>query len=282
MPADDYFLFWLYYNKAGAIIKPAVWGIIGNMKQDKEQPKISFVIPAYNEAKNLAGCLRSVLDEIQRESVNAEVVVVNNASTDETRKIGEGFLEVKVLDEPRKGITFARQAGYVVSRGRLIANIDADNRLPVGWLKKALAEFEEKPSLVCLSGPLIYFDLPWYKRLVVWFYSRVVFFVYLLNRFIFRLGSVVQGGNFVVRRKALEQIGGFDTSIKFYGEDTDLARRLSRLGLVKFYLKFFIYSSGRRLAKEGVVLTGFRYVLNYYSVLLRHKPATDKYTDIRG
>ena len=252
------------------------------MEHENTDPKISFIIPAYNEAKNLPGCLQSILDEIKKERVAAEVLVVNNASTDDTRKAGEGFVGVRVLDEPRKGITFARQAGHRVSRGQLVANIDADNRLPSGWLRKALSEFEKKPALVCLSGPLVYYDLPWFKRLVVWFYSRIVFLVYLLNHFVFRLGSVVQGGNFVVRREALEKIGGFDTTIKFYGEDTDLARRLSHLGLVRFYLKFFIYSSGRRLAKEGVVLTGFRYVINYFSVVFRHKPATDKYTDIRS
>jgi len=56
----------------------------------------------------------------------------------------------------------------------------------------------------------------------------VLFFgvpLYLLNRFILRVGSMVQGGNFVLRRDALIAAGGFDTSITFYGEDTDVARR---------------------------------------------------------
>jgi glycosyltransferase involved in cell wall biosynthesis len=252
------------------------------MNQASLQPKISFVIPAFNEAKNLPGCLKSILDEVKKEKASAEIIVVNNASTDETKQVVQGFFGVRLVDEYKKGITFARQAGYLASQGELIANIDADNRLPSGWLKKVLVEFAKHASLICLSGPPLYYDLPWFKRLVVWFYVRVVYLAYLFNHFVLRLGSVVQGGNFVVTRKALEQIGGFDTAIKFYGEDTDLARRLSHLGLVKFYLKLQIYSSGRRLAKEGVLLTGFRYVLNYYSVLLRHKPATESYKDIRN
>ena len=43
-----------------------------------------------------------------------------------------------------------------------------------------------------------------------------------------RAGSMVQGGNFVLRRNGLEKIGGFDTTIAFYGEDTDMARRMNR------------------------------------------------------
>jgi len=194
------------------------------MNQASPQPKISFIIPAFNEAKNLPGCLRSILDEVKKEKVSAEIIVVNNASTDETKQVAQGFFGVRVVDEYKKGITFARQAGFEASRGELIANIDADNRLADGWLRKALAEFAQNPGLICLSGPPLYYDLPWFKRLVVWFYVRVVYLAYLLNHFVFRLGSVVQGGNFVVTRKALGQIGGFNTAIKFYGEDTDLAR----------------------------------------------------------
>lgn len=243
---------------------------------------ISFVIPAYNEEKGLPGCLKSIMDEIKRGQVPAEVLVVNNASTDATGQVARSFPSVIVVDEPKKGITFARQAGYMASRGRLIANIDADNHVPAGWLKKAVAAFDQDPGLICLSGPLVYYDLSRLKRAVVWFYSRVVFLVHTFNHYVFRIGAVVQGGNFVATRQALNAIGGFDTRIKFYGEDTDLARRFSSLGKVKFSLKFFMYSSGRRLAKEGVVMTGLRYVLNYYSVLLRHKPATEQYKDIRS
>ena len=252
------------------------------MNQDQARPEISFVIPAYNEAKNLPDCLSSILAEVGCEQAQAEIIVVNNASTDSTRQAALGFPGVRVVDETQKGITFARQAGLAASRGRLVANIDADNRLPKGWLRKVLAEFENHPDLVCLSGPLVYYDLSRLKRLVVWFYSRIVFLVYILNHRLLKVGSVVQGGNFVVSRAALENIGGFDTRIKFYGEDTDIALRLSRVGRVKFSLRLFIYSSGRRLAKEGVVVTGLRYVVNYYSVIFRHKPVTEEYKDIRN
>ena len=57
---------------------------------------------------------------------------------------------------------------------------------------------------------------------------------YMLNRFVLRVGSMLQGGNFVVRRAALEEIGGYNPLFSFYGEDTDLARRLNAVGEVKF------------------------------------------------
>lgn len=252
------------------------------MNQDQATPEISFVIPAYNEAKNLPGCLNSILAEIDRERAQADIVVVNNASTDSTRGVALSFPGVRVVDEPKKGITFARQAGFVASHGRLVANIDADNRLPKGWLRQVLAEFQRHPNLVCLSGPLVYYDLFWLKRVAVWLYNRIVFLVYVFNHRLFKIGSVVQGGNFIVSRASLEKIGGFDTRIRFYGEDTDIALRLSHLGWVKFSLRLFTYSSGRRLIKEGMVATGLRYIVNYYSMIFRHRPATQSYKDIRN
>ena len=54
--------------------------------------------------------------------------------------------------------------------------------------------------------------------------------IYAVNRYVLRVGSVVQGGNFVLRRDAWIKAGGFNREIKFYGEDTDVAVRLSMVG----------------------------------------------------
>ena len=92
---------------------------------------------------------------------------------------------------------------------------------------------------------------------------------------------MVVGGNFAVRREALEKIGGFNKDINFYGEDTDTARRLYKVGKVKFSQKFFMYTSARRLKGEGFVLTAYRYVINFLSEVFTGKPFTNEYKDIR-
>src|SRR4051812_20854522 len=98
--------------------------------------KISFVIPAYNEEHVIAKCIGSIQEELLNGKYDAEIIVANNASNDRTKEIALGFPGVRVVDEPRKGVRFARQTGYMASTGELIANIDADNMLPKGWLKK--------------------------------------------------------------------------------------------------------------------------------------------------
>ncbi|HEY8576893.1 MAG TPA: glycosyltransferase family 2 protein [Devosia sp.] len=244
--------------------------------------KLAFVIPAYNEEALIGKCLVSVVQEIKRCGVDAGVIVVNNASTDRTGEIARSFPGVTVVDEPKKGLVNARDAGFAASEGYdLIANIDSDTMVPPGWLTTVFDEFNRDPKLVCLSGPYIYYDMsPWSRFLVGMFYG-LTWLIYVINRFVLRVGSVVQGGNFVFKRAAWQQVGGYDRSIDFFGEDTDVAVRLSKVGGVKWTFALKMKTSGRRLEKEGVFRTAGTYTLNFFWVTFRGKPATKSYTDIR-
>ena len=82
---------------------------------------------------------------------------------------------------------------------------------------------------------------------------------------------MVQGGNFVLRRDGLEKIGGFDTSISFYGEDTDIARRMNQVGMVRWTLRLKMFSSARRLKHEGSFTMAWRYAPNYFWTTFRKK-----------
>src|SRR6516164_3336782 len=112
---------------------------------------VSFVVPAYNEEALIESCLIAITGEISRTRCRAEIIVVNNGSTDATRRIASSIPNVKVIDEPQRGLVQARKAGYFVSKGEFIANIDADTILPEGWLRTALAEFSDHRGRV-LSG----------------------------------------------------------------------------------------------------------------------------------
>ena len=243
--------------------------------------KISFVIPAYNEERLIGQCLQSVQRELATGKYDAETIVVNNASTDKTREVAGKFSGVKVVDEPRKGLTRARQAGYVASTGDLIANVDSDTMLTPGWVKTVFDEFGQDENLVALSGPFIYYDLSAFMRALVKIFYAFGFVSYLINEYVLHVGAMLQGGNFIVRRTALQKIGGFDTDIEFYGEDTDVARRISKVGKVKWTFKLPMYTSGRRLKEEGVVRIGFRYAVNFFWTTFLKKPFNNEYEDHR-
>ncbi len=243
--------------------------------------KLAFVIPAYNEEALIGKCVESVLAEVKRSGRDVDVVVVNNNSTDRTREIAASYEGARVVDEVQKGLVSARDAGFRATTAELVANIDGDTIVPPGWIDTVFAEFEKDPKLVCLSGPYVYYDLnPWQRFLVGMFYG-LTSLIYWVNRYVLRVGSVVQGGNFVLKRDAWIRAGGFNREIKFYGEDTDVAVRLSRQGNVKFTHRLKMLTSGRRLAEEGVFRTGLTYTLNFFWVTFAGKPATQEHSDIR-
>ncbi len=256
--------------------------------------RLSFVVPAYNEEAYLPSCLDSILAQTRTlPPGTCEIIVVNNASTDRTRDVVLTYLHsgVKLIDEPRKGLTFARQAGFAASTGSLIANVDADSRLTPHWVSNVLRTFADADArahanlhtkpLAALSGPVIYYDLTPRQRLIVHVFYLTAWITYALNRYVLRVGSMVQGGNFVTSRAALESIGGFNTAISFYGEDTDIARRLNAVGEVRFTFDLKMFSSARRLKSEGILTMAARYSINYLWTTFLHRPFTNTYVDIR-
>lgn len=235
--------------------------------------KVSLVVPAHNEEKYIGVCLESITKN--GEELH-EIIVVNNLSTDRTAEIASGFSGVKVVEEPKKGVTRARQRGVQESSGDIIAFIDADTRMPENWVKEVIASFQKNEKLVCLSGPYVFYDVSSLTRVSVWLYWNVFARIaYLFT------GYMAVGGNLIVQRKALEKIGGFDMNISFYGDDTDIAKRLYKVGKVKFNQKLIMYTSARRLKGEGFILTTYRYIINFLSEVFMGKPINNYYKDIR-
>lgn len=240
-----------------------------------EKLKISLIIPAYNEEKYIGECL----DYFIKNSDNKffEIIVIDNKSTDKTGEIARNYKNVKVIYEERKGLTRARQRGFEESQGDILAYIDADTRMPKGWAQIIIDEFEKNNNLACLSGPGFYYDISKKSE----FFVKILYWYMMAMPVYWIVGYMIMGANFAIRKDVLKQIGGFDTSIEFYGEDTNIARRTHTLGKVKFNPKFFIYFSGRRLKNQGLYKTAFIYIVNYLSEVFYHKPITKKYKDFR-
>jgi len=244
--------------------------------------KLSFVIPAYNEEKYIGQCLQSILDEMNGASHDVEIIVVNNNSTDRTKEIALSFPNVKVIEESQQGLVNARRAGLNAATGDLIANIDADTILADGWIDKVIDKFKYNPQMVAFSGPFVYFDMPWRINFLVKLFYGLGYITYFFNRHVFHISSMLQGGNFIFRKSAFEQIGGYNHNFDFYGEDTDVAKRLNKVGDVVFSFSLPIYASGRRLKEEGLLKSGFKYSINYFWTIFFKKPFNKKHKDIRG
>jgi len=108
-------------------------------------PLISVVVPIYNMEKYLARCLDSIITQTYR---NLEIILVNDASTDESSIVIEQYIKkddrIKVVNhEKNSGLFQARISGIEVANGKYLAFVDSDDYISVDWFRLLLKKAEE-------------------------------------------------------------------------------------------------------------------------------------------
>jgi dolichyl-phosphate beta-glucosyltransferase len=115
-----------------------------------DTPFLSLVIPAHNEESRLPKTLEQVFAFLSAQSYNAEVIVVENGSTDRTLEIAQGFVEryenLRVIHTDERGKGLAVKRGMLAARGEFRLFADADFSMPVPeinrFLPPALPDFD--------------------------------------------------------------------------------------------------------------------------------------------
>ena len=238
---------------------------------------ISVVVPAYNEEDFLPRCLDSL---IQQDYTGVyEIIVVDNASADKTADVASRY-GVRVVFERRKSPAWARQRGLLEAKGEIIAFVDADTIVPRNWLSTMFSRFILNHRIVSVTGPHTYFDTRHFVRVVSYVINLLVITVDHLFRRIARKGGALWGSNFAVRRETLLEVGGFDTTKKFRGEDCGLSLRLKEKGKLSLLPSLFVQTSSRRFRREGILSAYWNYLINYFSVLFCRQPASDRLEDL--
>ena len=231
----------------------------------------------YNEERFLPACLHSLLTQSRPAD---EIIVVNNASTDGTAAVAR-VPGVTLISEPRKGLVIARETGRLAAAGDVLVYVDADCRAPRDWLERMSKEFEVPNPPAAVTGPYRFYDWDFTGRALMRMYDySLAPATHFLAQSVLGVGAILYGGNFAVRREALEAVDGFDTSIEFHGEDTNLGRRVSKVGKVQLRLRCYILTSARRYHKlgRGKVLVSIR---NFWCEILPASSIGYDHEDVR-
>ncbi len=132
---------------------------------------LSVVIPSYNEEANLKkNVLHEVYDYLKKKGFSWEVIISDDGSTDESRKLVKkqinDFPNFKLLENPHGGKPSALLYGIKSARGKYILFADMDQSTPIRELDKLLP-YIEKPLVGAVIGSrgLIRKDFPFYRRL---------------------------------------------------------------------------------------------------------------------
>jgi glycosyltransferase involved in cell wall biosynthesis len=247
------------------------------MQDDK--PKISVIIPAYNEEAYIEKCLLSINKQDHENFY--EVIVVDNASTDRTGDIAKKN-GARVVFEANKGIANALIRGVMESKSDILVFTDADADPPKNWLSLIADRFESDPSLVAVGGPYNFYDSNKATNIIA---SKVIAPAYK-----FISGEYLPGVNMAVRKEAYEKAGGFNPRIN-WGQDMDISKRVGEFGKVYFDMDIVVstsfrrYSGGysRRSTRTAHAIKEFLIQLTrYYMVSQRGKIYTDCQKEIRA
>ncbi|GBD25089.1 Putative mycofactocin biosynthesis glycosyltransferase MftF [bacterium HR30] len=187
-----------------------------------QPPKISVVICAYNAERTMDACLAS-LRELRYP--NYEVIVVNDGSTDGTEAIARRYPEFRLLSQPNKGLSAARNAGLEAARGEIVAYTDSDCVADPDWLTYLAYKFASS-DFAGVGGP----NLPPPEDSATAAYVAAApggpTHVLLDDE----VAEHIPGCNMAFRKSALEHIGGFDPVHRAAGDDVDVCWRLQDAG----------------------------------------------------
>jgi glycosyltransferase involved in cell wall biosynthesis len=235
--------------------------------------KISVLICTRNRAQSLARTLQTLLALPNADTYSYEVIVVDNASQDETRAVVERcqrtHARLQYRYEAKPGLSFVRNTAIRHSSGELLAFTDDDVLVTENWLAEIAREFAGDPHLQVLCGRVL---------LARTELARVAF-LDQAEREVVRfpnVGEPVMGANMVFRRRLFEEIGLFDVRLgagRFFagGEDTELVYRALKAGHYLLYApNVLVYHDHDRLTEAQACRLEYSYGKSYSAYLFKH------------
>lgn len=192
-----------------------------------DDPLVSVVVIAYNEATRLPACLWSLSD--LKTDYPLEIIGVNNNSKDETEKVYEAF-GVRYINEPKQSPGYARQCGLAHSRGKFHFFIDADTMYPPRYVD-LMMERLKRPGTSCVGTFWSFYPDERHSRLSLWIFEAIRD-MFLFAQHFKRPELCVRGMTFAFRTDYAREVG-IRTDIR-RGEDGSLALGLKRYGRIAF------------------------------------------------
>lgn len=206
-------------------------------------PTFDVVIPYYNEESELGDCLAC----LEKDADISSIILVNNNSTDTSSSIAQEFAQrdkrAILVNEPRPGVRFARDAGIAHATADIVGRIDADTRVQPGWGEAVRLYYSKHHNIGAASGAYEFYDLPFrrFSNFIVWL------FLIMSNRIVAGNHSLY-GANMSIRRDVWLDIYDDIRSDPGIMEDLSIALAMDKHGYRVGYIRNALaYVSGRRM-----------------------------------
>jgi glycosyltransferase involved in cell wall biosynthesis len=184
-------------------------------------PLISVIIPAYNAERTLL----ETVDSVQNQTLaDIEIIIINDGSTDRTWKAIENLSDsrIKAFSYENGGVAVARNRGIAQATGEFMAFIDADDLWTPDKLELQLAALQQHPE----AGVAYSWNYFYYEQTGERIPGHVANFEGDVYAPLLQENFIANGSNPLIRRQAIDQIGGFDPTFP-HCADWDFYLRLA-------------------------------------------------------
>lgn len=229
---------------------------------------VSVVIPVYNNPLGLLDTLKSLVVQNYKDF---EIIIIDNKSTDNTLKTAEDFAKrfqktIKVITENNIQSSYAaRNKGIKVSRGSIIAFIDADMTVEKNWLRKIVEIFNKNTNIDYLGCKV---DICLRNKNIFELYDEMVGFP--IKKYITH-NNFIPTCCLVVRKVLFDKVGLFDHRLISSG-DYEFGNRVFEAGYKLYYEpKIVMKHPAREILRQLLkryfrIARGFRQLFFYYPV----------------
>lgn len=212
-------------------------------------PDVSIILVNWNTCDLLLRSLQSIEDT--KGEIDVEVIVVDNASADDSVAQARSRFPKTIIiqNEDNAGFSQANNQGMAIATAPFYLLLNTDAFLHAGALERMLAHMRSLPRAGALGCKLVYEDGSLQRSCnafpsvatELWqalfldrlFPNNKVFGKYTMSYWAMddaREVDVVMGACMLLRREAIDQVGGFDTGFFMYSEEVDLCYRLKQAG----------------------------------------------------
>jgi GT2 family glycosyltransferase len=227
---------------------------------------ISIIIVNWNTGDLLQSCLESIYETIR--DISYEIIVVDNASWDgSVAMLKEEYPQVKLIEnKENRGFGTANNQAMCIMTGRYALLLNTDTVLTDNAVRELYAFIETHPEAAMACGQLLNADgskqnsIASFPSLLTLLTNTSLLEYLFPNRYPSKRYSYDKpievdsciGACFMVRRKAIEDVGMFDERYFFFFEETDLAHQMKRAGWRMFHVPaaFIYHMQGQSIGRD--------------------------------
>ena len=204
---------------------------------------VSVIIPLYNGQKHLLELIQSLKNQTYNK---IEVIIVDNNSTDDSivllKSLSEKIIPLNIfLNKKNEGYCGGCNEGIKHANGEYLLFLSQDRIMNSDWIELTVTKMEEDKKIGCVVGKVIREG----ASSAEYGHSYDVYGAVLINGISDESKLFFGGGTVLIRKKVIDQVGGFDPEFFIYQEDVDICWRIRLAGYdIKIEKNAVCYNKG--------------------------------------